>query len=146
MSDLMTLVEKWDETLNEKSEAPIADLYREKVTAQLLENQEKALMEATPTNVAGGVDNWDPILIKLARRMAPKLIAFDVCGVQPTSGPTGLIFALRARYTNQAGAEALQLTLVLVHMLVLTHSIQHMKLVLVWIQLPPKVTLGTKWR
>lgn len=107
MSDLMTLVEKWDETLNEKSEAPIADLYREKVTAQLLENQEKALMEATPTNVAGGVDNWDPILIKLARRMAPKLIAFDVCGVQPMSGPTGLIFALRARYTNQAGAEAL---------------------------------------
>lgn len=106
-TDLPTLVEKWDETLNEKTEAPIKDQYRTKVTAQLLENQEKALMEATPTNVAGGVDNWDPILIKLARRMAPKLIAFDVCGVQPMSGPTGLIFALRARYNNQAGAEAL---------------------------------------
>lgn len=106
-TDLPTLVEKWEETLNEKTEAPIKDQYRTKVTAQLLENQEKALMEATPTNVAGGVDNWDPILIKLARRMAPKLIAFDVCGVQPMSGPTGLIFALRARYTNQSGTEAL---------------------------------------
>lgn len=106
-TDLPTLVEKWEETLNEKTEAPIKDQYRTKVTAQLLENQEKALMEATPTNVAGGVDNWDPILIKLARRMAPKLIAFDVCGVQPMSGPTGLIFALRARYSSQSGAEAL---------------------------------------
>lgn len=105
--DLKTLTEKWDEVLHEESEAPIESSYRRKVTAQLLENQEKALMEATPTNVAGGMDNWDPILIKLARRMAPKLIAFDICGVQPMSGPTGLIFALRARYTNQAGGEAM---------------------------------------
>ena len=105
--DLVTLSEKWDSVLTEKTEAPIQDAYRSKVTAQLLENQEKALMEATPTNTAGGMDNWDPILIKLARRMAPKLIAFDLAGVQPMSGPTGLIFALRARYNNAAGPEAL---------------------------------------
>lgn len=105
--DLVTLTEKWDETLNNKEDAAITDNYKTKVTAQLLENQEKSLMEATPTNVAGGMDNWDPILIKLARRMAPKLIAFDLAGVQAMSGPTGLVFAMRARYTNQAGAEAL---------------------------------------
>lgn len=107
MTDLVTLTEKWDKVLNEKSEDKIGDSYREKVTAQLLENQEKALMEATPTNVAGNVDNWDPILIKLARRMAPKLIAFDLCGVQAMSGPTGLIFAMRAKYNNHTGTEAL---------------------------------------
>jgi len=107
MTDLVTLTEKWDNVLTEESEAPIEGNYRKKVTAQLLENQEKALMEATPTNIAGGMDNWDPILIKLARRMAPKLIAFDLAGVQAMSGPTGLVFAMRARYTNAAGGEAL---------------------------------------
>lgn len=106
MSDLKTLTEKWDDTLNESSEAPIADDYRTKVTAQLLENQEKTLME-NPTNVTAGVDGWDPVLMKLVRRAMPKMIAFDVCGVQPMQMPTGLIFALRARYGNQAGAEAL---------------------------------------
>jgi len=105
--DLVSLTEKWDGVLNEETEAPIENAYRKKVTAQLLENQQKVLMEATPTNVAGGMDNWDPILIKLARRMAPKLIAFDLAGVQAMSGPTGLVFAMRARYTNPAGAEAL---------------------------------------
>ncbi len=105
--NLTQLCEKWDDVLQEETEAPIVETHRKKVTAQLLENQQKALMEATPTNVAGGMDNWDPILIKLARRMAPKLIAFDVCGVQAMSGPTGLVFAMRARYTNPAGAEAL---------------------------------------
>ncbi len=105
--DLVTLTEKWDETLNNKEDAPIQDNYKTKVTAQLLENQEKTLLEATPTNVAGNMDNWDPILIKLARRMAPKLIAFDLAGVQAMSGPTGLVFAMRARYNNALGGEAL---------------------------------------
>lgn len=100
------LVEKWDEVLSAEKVDAIADPYKAKVTAQLLENQE-VLNEATPNNVAGNMQNWDPILISLVRRMAPKLIAYDVAGVQPMSGPTGLIFAMRAKYTNAAGAEAL---------------------------------------
>jgi hypothetical protein len=66
------------------------------------------LGEAAPTNATGSaVDNWDPILISLVRRSMPNLIAYDICGVQPMSGPTGLIFAMRARATNQTGKEAL---------------------------------------
>ena len=80
-----------------------------------MENQEKALREdkaflgeAAPTNATGSsIDNWDPILISLVRRSMPNLIAYDVCGVQPMTGPTGLIFAMRARAKSQAGAEAL---------------------------------------
>lgn len=125
--DLKTLTEKWNPILeNAEDGGPIQDDYKAKVTAQLLENQlevaqnrpmmekllagevtQEQLQEATPTNVAGGMDNWDPILIKLARRMAPKLIAFDLAGVQAMSGPTGLVFAMRARYNNQNGTEAL---------------------------------------
>lgn len=106
METLEVLTEKWNPILANENVAAIDDPYRTKVTAQLLENQEKFLGEAAPTNVVGGVDNWDPILISLVRRMAPKLIAFDVAGVQPMSGPTGLIFAMRARYNTQAGTEA----------------------------------------
>jgi hypothetical protein len=74
---------------------------------RLLENQEKFLQEAAPTNSTGGaIDNWDPILISLVRRSMPQMIAYDVAGVQPMTGPTGLIFAMKSRYTNQAGAEA----------------------------------------
>jgi hypothetical protein len=67
-----------------------------------------ALNEADPgpTNVTGGVQNFDPILISLVRRALPNLIAYDVAGVQPMTGPTGLIFAMRAKYVNQAGSEA----------------------------------------
>ena len=66
------------------------------------------LSEATPANRTGsGISNWDPILISLVRRAMPSLIAYDVCGVQPMTGPTGLIFAMKARYTSQAGTEAL---------------------------------------
>ena len=96
------LLEKWQPLLESEKVAPIDDVYRKKVTAQLLENQEKFLAEAA-TSTTGSIDNWDPILISLVRRMAPKLIAYDICGVQPMTGPTGLIFALRAKYAQQFG-------------------------------------------
>jgi len=91
----------------------IKDSYRKAVTTVILENQEKALREdrgflgeAAPTNATGSdVQNWDPILISLVRRSMPNLIAYDVAGVQPMTGPTGLIFAMRSRYTSQAGGE-----------------------------------------
>lgn len=101
-----TLLEKWEAVLESQKTEPIKDPYRKRVTAQLLENEEKFLAEAAQTTT-DNVQNWDPILIGLVRRMAPKLIAYDVCGVQPMSGPTGLVFALRARYNNKTGNEAL---------------------------------------
>jgi hypothetical protein len=100
------LLEKWEALLESDKVEKINDVYRKKVTAQLLENQEKFLAEAAQTTT-GNVQNWDPILISLVRRMAPKLIAYDICGVQPMTGPTGLVFALRSRYTNASGDEAL---------------------------------------
>ena len=115
------LQEKWAPVLNHDGLPEIKDNYRKSVTAILLENQEKALKEEravlteAPTNVgpintqttgAGAVYGFDPILISLIRRAMPKLIAYDIAGVQPMSGPTGLIFAMRSRYTNQAGGEA----------------------------------------
>lgn len=102
------LMEKWEPILHSDRVSEITDEYRARVTSQLLENQEKYLAEAHPVNnVTGGIQNWDPILISLVRRMAPKLIAYDVCGVQPMTGPTGLIFAMRAKYGDQNGPEAL---------------------------------------
>jgi hypothetical protein len=100
------LLEKWEALLESDKVEKINDPYRKKVTAQLLENQEKFLAEVAQTTT-GNVQNWDPVLISLVRRMAPKLIAYDICGVQPMTGPTGLVFALRSHYTNAAGAEAL---------------------------------------
>ena len=113
-----TLIEKWSPVLNEESAGKITDHHRKAVTAAILENQEKAMMEErsasqgflteTPTNATGaGVNNWDPVLISLVRRAMPNLMAYDVCGVQPMSGPTGLIFAMKSRYTAQDGTEAL---------------------------------------
>src|SRR5210317_929671 len=68
----------------------------------------RLLNEAAPTNSTGSaVANWDPILISLVRRAMPNLIAYDIAGVQPMTGPTGLIFAMRSRYTSQTGAEAM---------------------------------------
>lgn len=116
----VNLVEKWGEILDVDGVAPIKDQYRKKVTAILLENQVKAnqessqnLFEAAPTNSVGsyadtgGVAKYDPVLISLVRRTAPMNIGFELCGVQPMVMPTGKIFARRAKYTNQAGAEAL---------------------------------------
>jgi hypothetical protein len=103
------LVKKWAPILEHADLASITDPYRKAVTAVLLENQEnnKHLHEAAPTNVSGGVSKWDPVLIGLVRRAMPSMIAFDIAGVQPMSMPTGLVFALRSKYTAQNGAEAL---------------------------------------
>ena len=109
------LQEKWSPVLAHPDLPKIDDAYKRAVTTVILENQEKAikedrnfLSEAAPTNSTGAdVENWDPILISLVRRSMPNLIAYDVCGVQPMTGPTGLIFAMRARFASMDGAEAL---------------------------------------
>jgi len=108
------LQEKWQPVLEHADLPEIKDAYKKAVTTVILENQERAmsedrafLSEAAPTNDTGSeVQNWDPILISLIRRSMPNLIAYDICGVQPMSGPTGLIFAMKSRYTNQSGTEA----------------------------------------
>jgi hypothetical protein len=109
------LQEKWAPVLEHPDLPRIEDAYKRAVTTVILENQEKAmkedqnfLSEAAPTNSTGGsISNWDPILISLVRRAMPNLIAYDICGVQPMTGPTGLIFAMRASFTSSDGAEAL---------------------------------------
>ena len=109
------LQKKWQPVLEHPELEAITDPYKKAVTALVLENQQEAMRQdaqqlnettysATPTNVAGGVQNYDPILISLVRRALPNLIAYDVAGVQPMTGPTGLIFAMRARYNAQSGA------------------------------------------
>ena len=128
------LQEKWKPLLEYEGLDPIKDNHRKAVTAVLLENQEKFLreeqafssginlMEAPPTNAAnaagagggfggsatatGPVAGFDPVLISLIRRSMPNLVAYDLAGVQPMSGPTGLIFAMRSRFTSQSGTEA----------------------------------------
>ena len=109
------LQEKWQPVLEHPDLGKIEDSYKRAVTTLILENQEKAmredasfLSEAAPTNSTGGqISNWDPILISLVRRAMPNLIAYDVCGVQPMTGPTGLIFAMRAKFASSDGDEAL---------------------------------------
>jgi hypothetical protein len=108
------LQNKWSPVLDHPELAKISDPYKKAVTAIVLENQQNAMdsdrqtmmNETAPTNVAGGISNFDPILISLVRRALPNLIAYDVAGVQPMTGPTGLIFALRSRYGTQSGDEA----------------------------------------
>jgi len=106
------LIEKWSPVLNEESAGKINDHHRKAVTAAVLENQEIALKEegmmneAAPTMGTSAVQNWNPVLIALVRRAMPNLMAYDICGVQPMSGPTGLIFAMKSRYNtgvNKAG-------------------------------------------
>ena len=109
------LQEKWSPVLAHPDLPKIEDAYKRAVTTLILENQEKALREdraflseAAPENATGtSIDNWDPILISLVRRSMPNLIAYDICGVQPMTGPTGLIFAMRSRKSSQTGAEML---------------------------------------
>ena len=109
------LQEKWQPVLEHPELPKIGDAYKRAVTTVILENQEKAvredrsfMTEAAPANATGSsVDNWDPVLISLVRRAMPNLIAYDICGVQPMTGPTGLIFAMKSRFGSQAGAEAL---------------------------------------
>ena len=105
------LQQKWNGVLDHPDLPSIADPYRKAVTAVVLENQavemQKAGMITETTNQTGAaIQNFDPILISLVRRSLPNLIAYDVCGVQPMTGPTGLIFAMRSRYSSQAGTEA----------------------------------------
>jgi len=116
------IVKKWEPVLNHKELPPIKDAHKRNMTAILLENTEKALREEQahsgyqtlsedtipPNNMAGingqggstNIDTFDPILISLIRRTAPNLVAYDLCGVQPMTGPTGLIFAMRPFYAN----------------------------------------------
>jgi len=109
------LQEKWQPVLNHPDLPEIKDNYKKAVTSIILENQEKAmkedasfLSEAAPTNsTAGTINNYDPILISLVRRAMPNLIAYDVCAVQPMTGPTGLIFAMKSRFGSSSGTEAL---------------------------------------
>ena len=98
------LIEKWSPVLDEESAGTITDHHKKAVTAAVLENQEIALREegliteAAPANATSSVSNWNPVLIALVRRAMPNLMAYDICGVQPMSGPTGLIFAMKSRY------------------------------------------------
>jgi hypothetical protein len=130
MFNAESLQEKWAPVLGHEGSAPIGDKYKKAVTSVLLENQERFLREergmlnevavnslgagtVTPAGSAlgnantAGLAGFDPVLISLVRRAMPNLMAYDVCGVQPMSGPTGLIFAMRSRYENQGGEEAL---------------------------------------
>ena len=104
---------KWSPVLEHPDLGVIKDSYRKAVTAIILENQEKALREekgiineaVNANNMSGAVDTYDPILISLVRRALPNLMAYDVCGVQPMTGPTGLIFAMKSKYrTTKGGA------------------------------------------
>ena len=129
-SNYQQLVEKWGPVLEHASFAPISDNHKKSVTATILENTEKALMESGDTSAnmsgflaetaandagtggfggtstaAGPTAGYDPVLISLVRRAMPNLIAYDIAGVQPMTGPTGLIFAMRSRVTSQAGGE-----------------------------------------
>jgi hypothetical protein len=114
---------KWSPVLDHPDLGAIKDAHRRSITAVVLENTERALRETAnmgasqhllgeamtstvPVNATGsGIENFDPVLISLVRRSMPNLIAYDICGVQPMTGPTGLIFAMRSRYSNQTGGE-----------------------------------------
>ena len=135
MYNAQQLMEKWSPLLDAEGVDPIKDSHRRATTAVLLENQERflkeeaafasgngMLTEAAPTNSgnavgasgafgadsasAGPTAGFDPVLISLIRRSMPNLVAYELAGVQPMNGPTGLIFAMRSRYTNQSGTEA----------------------------------------
>ena len=131
MFNAQALTEKWSPVLGHEGAGAIKDNYRKAVTAVLLENTERQLREergmineastvgaisATGGNAlggsgletkTGGLAGFDPVMISLIRRAAPNLVAYDICGVQPMSGPTGLIFAMKSHYNNRSGAEAL---------------------------------------
>ena len=127
MATRQDLMKKWAPILEAEGAPQIKDNYRKEVTAVLLENQEREMIkadqflsEATPIANAGGTGlalggagtnanmaGYDPVLISLVRRAAPQMIAYDICGVQPMTQPTGLIFAMKSKYSQQNGAEAL---------------------------------------
>jgi len=115
------LLKKWQPVLEHADLPAIKDSLRRSVTAQLLENTERSMKESggapsqlleaysvtNSTGTAGfgdGVANYDPVLISLVRRSMPNLVAYDICGVQPMTGPTGLIFAMRSKYVDQSNS------------------------------------------
>ena len=107
------LQEKWQPVLDHPDLPQITDSYKRAVTAVILENQEREMKESrqmlseAEMSTSDAVSNWDPVLISLVRRSMPNLMAYDICGVQPMTGPTGLIFAMRSSFASQDGAEAL---------------------------------------
>ena len=133
MFNSQALTEKWAPVLGHEGTSAITDNYRKSVTAVLLENQERFMREergmlneagGAAGNVAGaigasglsgsglttqtgGLAGFDPVMISLIRRAMPNLVAYDICGVQPMSGPTGLIFAMKSHYEGRGGVEAL---------------------------------------
>ena len=127
MATRQELVQKWSPILEAPGVTPISDPYRKEVTAVLLENQEREMIKQSgieqlheaPANAGGSgialgaagtnanMAGYDPVLISLVRRAAPQMIAYDVCGVQPMTQPTGLIFAMKSKYSAQNGTEAL---------------------------------------
>ena len=129
MFNANALTEKWNPVLGHEGSGAIKDNYRKAVTAVLLENTEKQLREERGmineasntvgaisgdalsgsglTTKTGGLAGFDPVMISLIRRAMPNLVAYDICGVQPMSGPTGLIFAMKSHYEGRDGAEAL---------------------------------------
>src|SRR6266566_4328161 len=122
------VVKKWAPILEHEDLPKIKDAHRRRVTAWMLENTQTALSEyrdhsqfmlseAAPTNSMGGsdsthdggpIDTFDPVLISLVRRAMPNLIAYDLCGVQQMTGPTGLVFAMRSRYVDASGNSIMQ--------------------------------------
>jgi len=122
MFNAKALTEKWNPVLGHEGAGAIKDNYRKAVTAVLLENTEKALREergmineasntvgainaaglsgAALGTQTGGLAGFDPVMISLIRRAMPNLVAYDICGVQPMSGPTGLIFAMKSHYVT----------------------------------------------
>ena len=133
MFNAQALTEKWAPVLGHEGSTAITDNYRKSVTAVLLENQERfmreergmlaeaggaagnsvgaiggnALSGSGLTTQTGGLAGFDPVMISLIRRAMPNLVAYDICGVQPMSGPTGLIFAMKSHYEGRDGVEAL---------------------------------------
>ena len=133
MFNSQALTEKWAPVLGHEGTSAITDNYRKSVTAVLLENQERFMREERGmineaggaagnlagaiggnglsgsglTTQTGGLAGFDPVMISLIRRAMPNLVAYDICGVQPMSGPTGLIFAMKSHYEGRDGAEAL---------------------------------------
>lgn len=116
-----SLQEKWAEVLDNPDLPKIVDRRRRAITAALLENTEREgsvrspdtmsgytlLGEAAPVNATGaGIANYDPVMIPMVRRLAPVMVSYDMVGIQPMTGPTGLVFAKRSRYANQSGTEA----------------------------------------
>ena len=101
------LIEKWSPLLENEQLGKITDQHRMTTTAQLLENVEREVLNEDAQTTTANIAGFDPVLISMVRRSAPKMIAYDICGVQAMTQPTGLVFAMKSRYTDKNGDEAL---------------------------------------